>query len=145
MRKPTAVLAIGKSGQMGLDGRLPWHDSADLRRFVQTTKGGVLIAGTATHASMQHLTTGGTNRLPYDRILTMAYKHIPISEQIEVLTEVYPRRPLFVIGGAKTLTRWAPYVGRWDISVVDYDGPADTWFDYEWLTLGGRYDEGNCS
>lgn len=36
------ILAIGKSGQVGLNGELPWHDAEDLAFFKKQTMGAVI-------------------------------------------------------------------------------------------------------
>jgi hypothetical protein len=51
------ICAIGKLGQLGLNGRLPWEGNpeseykADVRRFFALTRGHVVIAGPRTIAS----------------------------------------------------------------------------------------------
>ena len=53
-----AMCAIGLSGQLGLNGRLPWEGNpdrefrADVARFFDTTRGHVLLAGPRTIASV---------------------------------------------------------------------------------------------
>ena len=51
------ICAIGKQGQLGLNGRLPWEGNpgteykADVQRFFALTRGHVVIAGPRTIAS----------------------------------------------------------------------------------------------
>ena len=51
------ICAIGKHGQLGLNGRLPWEGNpgteykADVQRFFALTRGHVVIAGPRTIAS----------------------------------------------------------------------------------------------
>ena len=52
------ICAIGQSGQMGLEGRLPWEGNrspeykADVARFFDITQGQVLAAGPKTISSV---------------------------------------------------------------------------------------------
>ena len=39
------ILARADNGVIGLDGKLPWHLPADLRRFKQLTMGAPMIMG----------------------------------------------------------------------------------------------------
>ena len=51
------ICAIGKHGQLGLNGRMPWEGNsgvaykADVQRFFALTKGHVVIAGPRTFVS----------------------------------------------------------------------------------------------
>src|SRR5262245_21672518 len=52
------ICAIGQSGQLGLDGRMPWEGNrspeynADVARFFEITRGHVLLGGPRTIASV---------------------------------------------------------------------------------------------
>ena len=114
-----AIVAIGKSGQMGLNGRLPWHDREDLLWFRRKTMGGVLICGVKTLAGLPDSVHEGRRIIAWTR------------ENLEdVIREVKAiESPVWVIGGAETYRVWAPHIDRWHIGRINYDGPADTWFD----------------
>ena len=46
------VVAVSENGVIGRDGQLPWHLSADLRRFKRTTMCHALIMGRRTYESI---------------------------------------------------------------------------------------------
>ncbi len=46
------IAAVAENGVIGRDGKLPWHLSADLRRFKQLTMGHTLIMGRRTWESI---------------------------------------------------------------------------------------------
>lgn len=127
MSKPTviAICAIGKSGQMGLAGGLPWHDPADLTRFKQITRGHILICGYNTAKTLPVL----PGRLVY----------VPPRDEAPGTTLVimahHNESKIYLIGGPKLFTQWvaAGLIDRWDITRIDYDGKADAWFNPEWL------------
>ncbi|HEX4761797.1 MAG TPA: dihydrofolate reductase, partial [Sphingomicrobium sp.] len=54
MEKPpiTIVVARAQNGVIGKGGKLPWHISADLKRFKQLTMGTVLVMGRRTFDSL---------------------------------------------------------------------------------------------
>jgi dihydromethanopterin reductase len=111
----TAIVAIGNQGQIGLNGELPWHDSSDLKWFRNMTMGKTLIVGTKTAETLPPLT--GRNVVIWNR---------------ENLSEVL-RMDAIIIGGAKTYELFAPHISRWHVGRIDYDGPADAWFDPMWM------------
>ena len=121
----TAICAIGKCGQLGLNGKLPWYDSDDLKRFKTLTWGGVLICGFNTYVNMPRL-KGRTLYVPKD-------DEMPV----ETLYRLNHATDLFLIGGGKTFAKFAEagLIRHWDITKVDYDGPSDVWFDPSWLIM----------
>ena len=60
MSKPavTLVLARASNGVIGKDGGLPWHISADLKRFKALTMGSVMIMGRRTFESLPGVLPG---------------------------------------------------------------------------------------
>lgn len=115
----TAIVAIGRRGQLGLNGELPWHDSADLKWFREYTAGKVVIVGSATAKKLPELP---------GRIVVVWHRDAHPSE----LVKQYP--DAVIIGGGMTYRAFSRYIKRWNISVVDYDGPADTWFNQSTIT-----------
>lgn len=122
------ICAIGRRGQLGLNGRLPWEGNrgrefvADVARFFEVTRGHVLIAGPKTIASVP--------RFAYaDRTIEVIRS---TDEPADVLAR-YPGRIVFVGGGPPVWDVYAPYIRHWDVTVLPYDGDADRWFDPRWL------------
>ena len=110
-----AIVAIGNQGQIGLNGVLPWHDKSDLKWFRDMTIGKTLIVGTKTAETLPPLP--GRNVVVWNR---------------ENLPEVL-RMDAIVIGGSKTYELFAPHIKRWHVGRIDYDGPADAWFNPMWM------------
>ena len=54
------IVAMDKKGVIGLEGDLPWHLSADLKRFKAMTMGKPLIMGRKTHESIGRPLPGRT-------------------------------------------------------------------------------------
>ena len=46
-----AIAAMSKERVIGIDGRIPWHLSADLKFFKRTTLGHVIVMGRKAYAS----------------------------------------------------------------------------------------------
>lgn len=126
-----AMLAIGRRGQLGLDGRLPWEGAqgdeyrTDVERFFSLTKGHVLLAGPTTIASVP-------KSAKEDRTVVA----IRSSDKPEEVLAAYRERTVFIGGGPAVWTAYAHLINQWDITRLPYDGEADRWFDPTWL-LGG--------
>lgn len=117
MPKPRVnlIAAIGKSGQIGLDNKLPWHNSDDLKWFKVLTMGHTLIVGARTAETLPPL--------PGRTLLVMGREDTPESMLANIQAE-----EVWIIGGAATYAKWYDYVDRFFISQIDYDGHADTYF-----------------
>lgn len=127
-----AMCAIGLSGQLGLNGRLPWEGNpdrefrADVARFFDTTRGHVLLAGPRTIASVPQWARE-------DRTVAVIRSGTPPEEALAR----YPDRVVYIGGGPPVWTAYASFIRHWDITRLPYDGEADRWFDPAWLIAGG--------
>jgi dihydromethanopterin reductase len=125
------MCAIGLSGQLGLNGQLPWEGDrrqefvADVARFFDMTRGHVLIAGPRTIAAVPEFA--------YEDRTIVAIRS---SEKPEDVLARYPERVVFIGGGPPVWDIYAPFIQHWDITRLPYDGPADRWFNPKWLTTG---------
>ena len=134
MAEVRAMCAIGRRGQLGREGRLPWEGAKgrefreDVQRFWAATRGHVLLVGPRTKRS----------------IPAFAYRDRTIVEirsgeaPADVLAR-FPDRVIYIGGGPAVWTAYAGYIQRWDITRLPYDGEADRWFDAAWLT-GARHE-----
>lgn len=133
MRKLELIAALGRQGQLGLNGKLPWHLPSDLRHFKKVTQGCVLVMGRKTFSSLPGL-------LPGRHHLVLSRQHhlfepTPFLKQVsnidslaKILENNYQHLPVFVIGGAEIYVALMPYVDRAIITHVDAEVPADTYF-----------------
>ncbi|MDX6752596.1 dihydrofolate reductase [Geminicoccaceae bacterium 1502E] len=126
-----AMCAIGKRGQLGLAGRMPWEGAsgpeyrADVERFWTMTRGHVLICGPATFRS-----------IPESAFAERTIMEIRSSMAPEDVLSRFPGRIVYVGGGPAVWTAYAPFIRHWDITRLPYDGEADRWFDPAWLCAG---------
>lgn len=47
---------------------------------------------------------------------------------IDTIQSMHSWQDVYVVGGARTFLAFGPYIQRWLIGKIDYDGPADVWF-----------------
>lgn len=126
-----SMCAIGKRGQLGLNGRLPWEGDKgrefveDVARFFEMTRGHVIAGGPRTVES----------------IPAFAYEDRTIFELRSSMAPAgvlarFADRVVFIGGGPAVWAVYAPYIRHWDITRLPYDGEADRWFDPAWLVSG---------
>ncbi len=126
-----SVCAIGRRGQLGLRGRMPWEGNQgeeyrrDVERFFDLTRGHVLVAGPVTIGSV-----------PPEAARHMTLVEIRSHMDPESVLARFPDRVVFVGGGPAVWTAYARLIRHWDITRLPYDGDADRWFDAAWLAAG---------
>jgi len=114
------IVAIAKNFAIGKDGKLPWHYSADLRFFKETTIGNAVVMGMRTWRSIG-------KPLP-KRLNIILSRLAQIEDQTDVLLarsreEVLElsndeTRDLFIIGGAKTFETFADVIEKWIVTEI---------------------------
>lgn len=120
------IAAIGKRGQLGLNGELPWGHAfpEDRRAFRHFTAGGVLIAGYRTFKTIAHL------HKTADRIVIQDNQEKTPERFLGYVDRYFSDgKPIWIVGGAATYRRYLPLIPFTEryIAVLDYDGPADVW------------------
>jgi dihydromethanopterin reductase len=122
------VCAIGRRGQLGLNGRLPWEGNgepeyiADVARFFDLSRGHVLLVGPRTYAS-----------IPAFAFAERTIVEIRSSMRPQDVIDAHQDRVIIVGGGPLVYAAYAPLIRHWDINRLPYDGEADRWFDPQWL------------
>jgi dihydrofolate reductase len=103
---------------------MPWVNINDLAFFKKMTMGAVIIFGTRTLNLLPPLP--GRILHPYTG------RYATPKDTLLYVKEAYPGWPIWIGGGARTYRDFAPYVdGLKLLSVIDYDGEADTYFPFD--------------
>ncbi|HEY3395718.1 MAG TPA: dihydrofolate reductase [Lacipirellulaceae bacterium] len=131
------IAAVAENGVIGRDGNLPWHLSADLRRFKQLTMGHTVIMGRRTWESIGR-------SLPGRRMVVVSRQpgyHVD-AQGIEVaasLDDALKRAAAlgddeaFVIGGETLFKEALPRADRLYYTSVRANVSGDVYFpDVEW-------------
>jgi dihydrofolate reductase len=114
------ILAVDKNGAIGKGGKLPWHYSADMKFFKETTTGNACVMG---HKTWLTLKRPLPNRL---NIVLSRKADIEPQESVMVLRGVESvlsmaknlRCDLFVIGGEQVYGSFLPYIAKWIVTEV---------------------------
>lgn len=114
------IAAVDRKGAIGKGGKLPWHYSADMKFFRETTTGHAVVMGRKTW-----LTIGKPlkNRL---NIVLSRDSSIDPQESLLVLGDVESAlsfyksltTDLFVIGGAQIYQAFLSHIDKWIITEV---------------------------
>nr|AIA14822.1 Dihydrofolate reductase [uncultured bacterium] len=125
------IAAIGRQGQLGLNGDMPWGRGhpEDLKRFRELTTGGIVVTGHRTFETVKHLDNTHGRRFIRD-FASLS----PVRYLADVVSEFGDDRVIWIAGGAKTYARFAPWVNEFVIRTVPYTGPADVFLPPLWST-----------
>ena len=114
------IAAVDQKGAIGKGGKLPWHYSADMKFFRETTTGHAVVMGRKTW-----LTIGKPlkNRL---NIVLSRDSSIEPQESLVVFSDIESAlsfsnsltTDLFVIGGAQIYEAFLPHIEKWIITEV---------------------------
>lgn len=138
------IVAIAKNFAIGKDGKLPWHYSADLKHFKETTTGHAVVMGSNTYRSIGKPLPNRLNIIlsRSAQIDTGSDLIFLRSERESIDLAKYLKCDLFVIGGAKTYAEFAPLIDAWIVThiPIDVEG-ADVLMPSNFLDGFDRVDE----
>ena len=130
------IVAIDHNFAIGKDGKLPWHYSADMKFFKETTMGNTVVMGRRTWLTLKGPLKDRTNIvLSRDPQIT-SNDSIIVMRDVDSVIELSKTQDahLFVIGGARVYEAFLPHIERWVVTEVplSVDG-ADTFMPANFL------------
>src|SRR6266511_791687 len=114
------IVAVDRNLAIGKDGRLPWHYSADMKFFKQTTIGNTVVMGRRTWLTLK-------GPLKDRRNIVLSRNHnLQLQDSVVVLGDVESvldlvkkdQSRLFVMGGAQVYESFLPHIERWIVTEV---------------------------
>ena len=124
----TIVVARAQNGVIGRDGKLPWHISADLKRFKALTMGSVMVMGRKTFESLPGLLQG-RRHIVLTRDRHWSAEGAEVSHSVEEALELAGKEAVSVIGGADVFRLFLTLAVRIELTEVLADVPGDTFID----------------
>jgi dihydrofolate reductase len=114
------IAAVDRKGAIGKGGKLPWHYSADMKFFRETTTGHAIVMGRKTWLTLDKPLKHRLN------IVLSRDSTIDPQESLLVLTDIESviafnhsiTTDLFVIGGSQIFSAFLPYIEQWIITEV---------------------------
>lgn len=114
------IAAVDRKNAIGKRGKLPWHYSADMKFFRETTTGHAVVMGRKTWLTIGKPLKDRLNIVlsrdssiePQDSLLVLTDVDSVISFNHSLTTD------LFVIGGAQIYRAFLPHIEKWIITEV---------------------------
>ena len=114
------IVAVDRNGAIGKGGKLPWHYSADMKFFKETTTGNAVVMG---HNTWRSLKKPLPNRL---NIVLSRQSAIEPQDSVVVLRDVESvlslaetlDRELYVIGGEQVYRSFLGNIDKWIVTEV---------------------------
>jgi dihydrofolate reductase len=129
------VVAVSKNGVIGLNGRLPWRLSSDLRSFKTITMGKPLVMGRKTWESLPKRPLPGRDNIVVTRQRGYEAPGATVVNDAEAAlskAEMFARRvksdEIAVIGGGEIFALLLPRADRIYLTEVDLEVEGDTKF-----------------
>lgn len=131
------IAAVDRQGAIGKGGKLPWHYSADMKFFRETTTGHAVVMGRKTWLTLGKPLKNRLNLVlsrdpsiePQESLLVLSDVDSVLSLNESLTTD------LFVIGGAQVYEAFLPRIEKWIITEVPLKVKgADTFMPEGYLT-----------
>ncbi len=140
---------MAKNRVIGKDNKLPWHLSADLKRFKQLTMGHHIVMGRRTFESIGKPLPGRTMLV----ITRNAEYQIPGIKVVHGLPEAQTARPgdseVYIVGGEHIYRESLPFADRIYLTEIDKEFDGDSFFPSltsdAWRALGRETHEDPAS
>jgi len=130
------IAAVDRKGAIGKSGKLPWHYSADMKFFRETTTGHAVVMGRKTWLTIGKPLKNRLNLVlsrdssiePQESLVVFSDIESVISFSNSLTTD------LFVIGGAQIYDSFLPHIEKWIITEVPLTvGGADAFMPKGYL------------
>jgi len=114
------IVAVDRNLAIGKGGKLPWHYSADMKLFKETTIGNMVVMGRRTWLTLKGPLKDRQN------IVLSREENLQLQNSVTALSDVNSVLELarnqvghlFVIGGAKVYESFLPHIDRWIVTEV---------------------------
>jgi dihydrofolate reductase len=130
------IVAVDRNLAIGKGGVMPWHYSADMKFFKETTIGNAVVMGRRTWLTLKGPLKDRQN------ILLSRDQNLPSPDSLVILRDVESvidlvskeDVDLFVIGGAQVYKSFMPRIDRWMVTEVPLSvEDADTFMPANFL------------
>lgn len=126
--KISLIVAMASNRAIGINGQMPWHLSADLKRFKQITMGSPILMGRKTFEAIGKPLPGRSNVI-ISRDSDYKQPGCLVFNDIDSALEHCSDSPeVFVIGGATLYQALLPRADYLYLTEIDKDFAGDTFF-----------------
>ena len=130
------IVAVDRNGAIGKGGKLPWHYSADMKFFKQTTTGNACVMGYKTWLTLKKPLPNRLNIVLSRTANIEPQPSVVIARDVDsvLAMEKELNTDLFVIGGEQVYRAFLTHVDKWLVTKVplEVEG-ADTFIPVNYL------------
>ncbi|HIG64052.1 MAG TPA: type 3 dihydrofolate reductase [Methyloprofundus sp.] len=126
--KLSLIVAMASNRTIGLDNKMPWHLSADLKKFKKITMGKPIIMGRKTFESIGRPLPGRQNIIISRNSDYQQPGCLVFNDLDSALTSYADMEEVFVIGGATLYKTTLARADRLYITEIQQEFSGDTWF-----------------
>jgi dihydrofolate reductase len=114
------IVAVDQNLAIGKDGRLPWHYSADMKFFKQTTLGNAIVMGQRTWLTLKGPLKDRQNIVLSRNPNAPANDGVVVKRDVESVLDLMKNVDidLYVIGGAQVYESFRPHLDRWIVTEI---------------------------
>ena len=114
------IVAVARNGAIGKGGKLPWHYSADMKFFKETTTGNAVVMGYKTWLTLKKPLPNRLNIVlsrqseiePQDSVLLLRDVDSVLQTARNLACDLY------VIGGEQVYRSFLPHIEKWIVTEV---------------------------
>jgi dihydrofolate reductase len=136
------IIAHNSNFGIGLNGKIPWKNTQELKLFRDITHNSILIMGRKTVENLPHLQNRtifcitSKDKLESDENNSRIFKNL--EDALDTASNEYPDKKVFVAGGAQiyreALEKWVDRLNKVYISIIQDSTICDVHFDiYKYL------------
>jgi dihydrofolate reductase len=114
------IVAVDRNGAIGKGGKLPWHYSADMKFFKETTTGNACVMGYKTWLTLKKPLPNRLNIVLSRQSEIEAQDSVLVFRDVESVLSTAEKLTgdLFVIGGEQVYQSFLPYIEKWIVTKV---------------------------
>jgi dihydrofolate reductase len=114
------IVAVDRNGAIGKGGKLPWHYSADMKFFKETTTGNACVMGYKTWLTLKKPLPNRLNIVLSRKLEIEPQDSVIVCRNVESVLSLARdlKDDLFVIGGEQVYRSFLPYIEKWIVTEV---------------------------
>ena len=130
------IVAVDRNGAIGKGGKLPWHYSADMKFFKETTTGNACVMGYKTWLTLKKPLPNRLNIVLTRNAEVEPHENVVVARSIDLVLAMGKQLDgdLFVIGGEQVYRSFLAHIDQWLVTEVplEVEG-ADTFIPENYL------------
>ncbi len=114
------IVAVDRNGAIGKDGKLPWHYSADMKFFKETTTGNACVMGYNTWLTLKKPLPNRLNIVLSRKADIAQQDSVVVCRDVESVLSMAKdlEGDLFVIGGEQVYQSFLTNIEKWLVTEV---------------------------